>query len=83
MFVCHKRLLLLFYTQAINKDYEEVPWYWYFGLLVLAFFAGECSRSSHHATQDLELIHDRLDCCTQGPDNSPVVGVHHLSSPRR
>ncbi|KAI8999139.1 oligopeptide transporter [Trametes punicea] len=26
--------------QIVNKNYEEVPWYWYLALLVLAFFAG-------------------------------------------
>ncbi|KAI0373170.1 oligopeptide transporter [Pilatotrama ljubarskyi] len=26
--------------QIVNKNYEEVPWYWYLGLLVLSFLAG-------------------------------------------
>ncbi|KAH9913913.1 OPT oligopeptide transporter protein-domain-containing protein, partial [Fomitopsis serialis] len=26
--------------QIMNRDYKEVPWYWYLGLLVFAFFAG-------------------------------------------
>ncbi|KAI0781468.1 oligopeptide transporter [Trametes elegans] len=26
--------------QVVNKNYEEVPWYWYFALLILSFFAG-------------------------------------------
>ncbi|KAI9059790.1 oligopeptide transporter [Trametes sanguinea] len=26
--------------QIVNKNYKEVPWYWYFCLLVLSFFAG-------------------------------------------
>lgn len=27
------------------RNYNEVPWYWYFGLLVLAFFAGMSLRT--------------------------------------
>ena len=27
--------------QVMNRNYEELPWYWYIGLLVLSFFAGE------------------------------------------
>ncbi|KAI0955058.1 hypothetical protein AcW1_006752 [Taiwanofungus camphoratus] len=26
--------------QIMNRDYKEVPWYWYLGLLLLAFFSG-------------------------------------------
>ncbi|EPT02055.1 hypothetical protein FOMPIDRAFT_1119079 [Fomitopsis schrenkii] len=26
--------------QVMNRNYKEVPWYWYIGLLVLSFFAG-------------------------------------------
>lgn len=32
--------LLISVTQAMQK-YKEAPWYWYAGLLVLAFFAGK------------------------------------------
>ena len=27
--------------QVMSRNYKEVPWYWYIGLLVLSFFAGE------------------------------------------
>ena len=29
--------------KVMIRNYKEVPWYWYLGLLILAFFAGMCT----------------------------------------
>ena len=40
--------------KVMIRNYKEVPWYWYFGLLILAFFAGmsvQCFRPSVRLTR--------------------------------
>ena len=42
------------------QKYQEAPWWWYIGLLLLAFFAGECMRYPPCSVYD---IYDTVSVC--------------------
>ncbi|KAI8974273.1 OPT oligopeptide transporter protein-domain-containing protein [Trametes punicea] len=57
--------------QIVNKNYEEVPWYWYLALLVLAFFAGERVLRRLDAEKQRTDACGRLDSYFQRSDHAP------------
>lgn len=68
--------------QVINKNYKEVPWWWYLILLGLSFFAGTCILLIPRPPEaDLDG-QCRLDRRAEGPDYSPLVVVHHRTHRR-
>lgn len=62
--------------QIMNRDYKEVPWYWYLGLLLLAFFSG---KKMPHLTTSSILTRNlsRSDRGSQRPDYITVVVLYH------